>query len=128
MPSGSTRLTVPFLYSFPLIVLKSSASAIDADNPVKITSVACQCFTAADSASFALHTATTKNNVLSAVNRRFEFQKRSQLFIRTHNKTLSVGAVRVNNEDRSPVAIHDCNAFLKLQSALLRFSALNREL
>src|SRR6266496_3541216 len=81
MPSGSTRLTVTFLYSFPLIVLKSSASAIDADNPVKITSVACQCFTAADSASFALHTATTKNNVLSAVNRRFEFQKRSQLFI-----------------------------------------------
>jgi hypothetical protein len=34
-----------------------------------------------DSASFALHTAMTKNNVLRAVNRRFEFQKRNQLFI-----------------------------------------------
>src|SRR5947208_729697 len=39
MPSGSTRLTVTFLYSFPLIVLKSSASAIDADSAAKIASV-----------------------------------------------------------------------------------------
>jgi hypothetical protein len=31
MPSGSTRLTVAFIYSLPSIVLKSSASAIDAD-------------------------------------------------------------------------------------------------
>jgi hypothetical protein len=37
MPSGSTRLTVAFLYSFPLIVLKSSASAIDAKHTIKIT-------------------------------------------------------------------------------------------
>jgi hypothetical protein len=35
-------------------------------------------------------------------NRRFEFQKRSQLFIRSHNETLSVVAVRVCNPDRSP--------------------------
>jgi hypothetical protein len=33
-------------------------------------------------------------------NRRFEFQKRSQLFIRTHNETLSV-AVSINNPDRA---------------------------
>jgi hypothetical protein len=33
-------------------------------------------------------------------NRRFEFRKRSQHFIRTHNKTLSV-AVCVNNPDRA---------------------------
>src|SRR5437763_7177366 len=39
MPSGSTRLTVTFLYSFPSIVLKSSASAIDADRAAKIASV-----------------------------------------------------------------------------------------
>jgi hypothetical protein len=32
-------------------------------------------------------------------NRRLNLDKRSQLFIRTHNETLSV-AVRVNNEDR----------------------------
>jgi len=29
-----------------------------------------------------------------------------QLFIRTHNETLSVAAMRVNNPDRSPVAIN----------------------
>src|SRR6478736_8096063 len=37
-------------------------------------------------------------------NRRFEFQKRSQLFINTHDETLSV-AMRVNNPDRSPLEI-----------------------
>jgi hypothetical protein len=36
MPSGSTRLTVAFLYSFPLIVLKSSVGAIDAKHTIKI--------------------------------------------------------------------------------------------
>jgi len=40
MPSGSTRLTEAFLYSFPVIVLKSSASVIDADSAAKIASVA----------------------------------------------------------------------------------------
>src|SRR5438552_16249770 len=44
MPSGSTRLTVAFLYSFPLIVLKSSASASDADSVAKTASVVFQCF------------------------------------------------------------------------------------
>jgi hypothetical protein len=39
-------------------------------------------------------------------NRRFEFQKRSQLFIRVHNETLSVVAMAVNDPDRSPVGIH----------------------
>jgi hypothetical protein len=38
MPSGSTRFTVTFLYSLPSIVLKSSASAIDADSAAKIAS------------------------------------------------------------------------------------------
>jgi len=33
-------------------------------------------------------------------NPRLQFQKRSQLFIRTHDKTLSV-PMRVNNPDRS---------------------------
>jgi hypothetical protein len=36
-------------------------------------------------------------------NRRFEFQKRSQLFIRVHNETLSVVAMAVNDPDYSPV-------------------------
>jgi hypothetical protein len=37
---------------------------------------------------------------------RFEFQKSGQLFIRTHNETLSVVAVCVCNPDRSPTKIH----------------------
>jgi hypothetical protein len=41
---------------------------------------------------------------------RFEFQKRSQLFIGAHNETLSFVPMCVNNPDRSPVAIHRCNA------------------
>ena len=40
---------------------------------------------------------------IARANRRFEFQKRSQLFIRVHYETLSVIAVRVCNKDRSPV-------------------------
>src|SRR6188472_766408 len=36
-------------------------------------------------------------------NPRFQFQKRSQLLIRTHNETLAVVAMCVNNPDRSPL-------------------------
>jgi hypothetical protein len=36
---------------------------------------------------------------------RFEFHKCSQFFVRPHNETLSVVAVRVGNPDRSPVGI-----------------------
>jgi hypothetical protein len=43
---------------------------------------------------------------LSSANCRFKFQKRSQLFIRAHNETLSVVAVCVNDPDRSPFAIY----------------------
>jgi len=38
--------------------------------------------------------------------RRFEFQKRRQLFIRVHNESLSVVAMRICNPDRSPVGIN----------------------
>jgi hypothetical protein len=36
----------------------------------------------------------------------FQFQKYCQLFIRTHNETLSVIAMRISNPDRSPVGIN----------------------
>jgi hypothetical protein len=39
-------------------------------------------------------------------NRRFKFDKRRQLFISSHNETLSVPAMRVRNPDRSPVGIN----------------------
>jgi hypothetical protein len=38
-------------------------------------------------------------------NHRFEFQKRSQLFIRTHNEPLSVAAMRVSNPDCATLGI-----------------------
>jgi hypothetical protein len=56
-------------------------------------------------------------------NRRFNFHKRSQLFIRVHNETLSVAAMCTGNEDRSSVAIHSCDT-AQLQPALLRLSAI----
>jgi hypothetical protein len=37
---------------------------------------------------------------------RFKFQKRSQLFIRSHNETLSVATMCVNNPDCSAARIH----------------------
>jgi hypothetical protein len=40
---------------------------------------------------------------VASADRRFQFYKRSQLFIGTHNVTLSVVAMCVSNEDRSPL-------------------------
>jgi hypothetical protein len=37
--------------------------------------------------------------------RRFKFQKRRQLFIRTHNETLSIVTTRVSNPDLGLVGI-----------------------
>jgi hypothetical protein len=39
-------------------------------------------------------------------NRRFDFHKSGQLFIRVHNETLAVAAMCVCNPDRSPVGIN----------------------
>jgi hypothetical protein len=41
-----------------------------------------------------------------SANRRFEFQKSRQLFLRVRNEPLSVAAVRVCDPDRSPVGIN----------------------
>jgi hypothetical protein len=50
--------------------------------------------------------ASLSRKFVAIANRRFEFEKRGQLFICVHNETLSVVAVRVSNPDRSPVAIN----------------------
>jgi hypothetical protein len=42
--------------------------------------------------------------------RRFEFHKRSQLFIRSHDVTLSVIAMRIDNPDCPPFAIQSCDS------------------
>ena len=39
-------------------------------------------------------------------NRRFKFKKRRQFFIRVHNQTFSIIAVRIDNKDRLPLTIH----------------------
>jgi hypothetical protein len=49
---------------------------------------------------------TTKRLMSDPADHRFEFDKRSQLFIRTNNETLSVAAMCVNNPDRSPLRIN----------------------
>src|SRR5262249_41186005 len=60
MPSGSTRLTVASLYSLPLTVLKSSASASDADSVARIAMIVFRGVTVSGFCPFARHTATTK--------------------------------------------------------------------
>jgi hypothetical protein len=40
----------------------------------------------------------------------FQFEKRSQLFIRVHNETLSVAAMCIGNKDYSPLCGHACDA------------------
>jgi hypothetical protein len=43
---------------------------------------------------------------LGGANRRFQFHKRRQLFIRAHNEPFSVVAMCVHNPERSPFAIY----------------------
>jgi hypothetical protein len=51
------------------------------------------------------------SSLLSAIqNRRFKFNKRTQLFVRVHNVTLPVAAMCVSNPDCSPARIHGCDA------------------
>ena len=50
--------------------------------------------------------AKLSNQFAASANRRFEFKKRSELFICTHDKALPVAAMRVSNPDRSPVGIN----------------------
>jgi len=50
-----------------------------------------------------ISTASQDNSATS--NRRFEFDKRSKLFIRMHNETLSVAAMHVGNTDCASMKI-----------------------
>jgi len=61
----------------------------------------CQLFIRAHVPGRLLHDQTHRE----LVNRRFQFHKRSQLFIGMHNETLSV-AMSVCNPDRSPAGIN----------------------
>jgi len=50
--------------------------------------------------------ASLSRQFAASSNRRLQFHKRSQLFIRVHNEPLSVAAMRVRNPDRPPVGIN----------------------
>ena len=54
--------------------------------------------------SLGTQTRNVNMNRFGHANRRLQFYKRSQLFLRVHNETFSV-AMRVSNPDRSPIAI-----------------------
>jgi hypothetical protein len=56
-------------------------------------------------AEFGKNLASLSNQFAASPNHRFKFHKRGQLLIRTHNVTLSVATMCVNNPDRSPFAI-----------------------
>ena len=47
---------------------------------------------------------------IARANCRFEFEKRSQLFVGVHNEALTVVAVCISNEDRLSVGINRCDA------------------
>jgi hypothetical protein len=49
-------------------------------------------------------------SIPSIRNGRFQFHKRRQLFIRVHNETLPIIAMRVCNPDCSPFGINRCEA------------------
>ena len=57
-------------------------------------------------AQFGKNLASLSSQFAGSVNHRFKLQKRGQLFIRTHNETLSIAAMCVHNPDRSPVGIN----------------------
>ena len=57
-------------------------------------------------AEFGKNLANLSNQFAASANRGFQFEKRSQLFIRTHNETLSVAAMCICNQDRSPAGIN----------------------
>jgi hypothetical protein len=59
-------------------------------------------------------------------NRGFQFHKRGQLFIRTHNETLSVAAMHVSNPDCSPADQDRARIVFDCQTAD-RFRFLNAE-
>jgi hypothetical protein len=56
--------------------------------------------------SFVKNLLDPSRQIAASANRRFQFHKRSQLFIRADNKTFSVAAMRISNPDCSPVGIN----------------------
>jgi len=75
------------------------------------------------SGEFRKNLANLSRQFTASANRCYKFHKCSQLFIRVHNEALTVAAMRVTNEDRSPAGIHSLYT-AQLQPVLLRLSAM----
>jgi hypothetical protein len=56
-------------------------------------------------AEFGKNAANLSNQFAASSNRRFQFHKRSQLLLRTHNETLPVVTMCVCNPERSPASM-----------------------
>jgi len=59
--------------------------------------------------SLGTQTRNVNMNRFGHANRRLQLNKRGQLFIRTHNETLSVAAMRICNPDCLPLGIYGGN-------------------
>src|SRR5260370_30486731 len=70
--------------------------------------------------------ACLSSKLTARVDRSFQFQKSSQFFIRTHNETLSIVAVCVNNEDCPGLYPVIRNSLVGLAPYLGKFPALNQ--
>jgi hypothetical protein len=63
-------------------------------------------------AEFAKNLACLSSKIAASADRRFQFDKRRQLFIGTNNETLSDAAMRVSNPDRLTRASSKSREFL----------------
>jgi hypothetical protein len=70
---------------------------------------------------------TSTQSAALTTNLPFQFHKRSQLLIRSHNETLPIVAMRVNNPDCSPLRINRCHP-APAPSGLRILAQLRREL
>jgi hypothetical protein len=60
----------------------------------------------------------------AGANRRFQFHKRGQFFVRMHNELLSVVPMRISYPERSPVGINTLRRSPNSQPRLLRLRAI----
>jgi len=101
--SSMNGFMVPFF--FPLSLCFSAAGLEKAKNLAgEVLHLIQDCLSDAE---FGKNLASVSIQIAASANRPFEFQKRSQLFIGTHNETLTVAVMRVGNRDLSLLGIND---------------------
>jgi len=106
-------------FLFPRCVDSALAGLKEAKNPAAKVLRLIQIFLTTP--SFEKISPIRQTNSPQPANHRFEFEKRRQLFIHTHNEALTVVTMRVNNPDRSS-SESTAEAQPQLPPALLRLS------